>query len=93
MLTLSETWSKANVSDSEIYITWYILSRNDRDSRIVGGTLAYIRDGLPYCVALIYKHRVLNPVLLKSIEVKLGNFSYLLYIRLLTKNVNILSKV
>ena len=50
VLTLSETWLKANVSDNEIYIPGYTLSRNDRDSRIGGGTLAYIRDGLPYCV-------------------------------------------
>ena len=49
VLTLSETWLKANVSDNEIYIPGYTLSRNDRDGRVGGGTLAYIRDGLPYC--------------------------------------------
>ena len=50
VLTLSETWLKANVSDSEIFIPGYTLLRNDRDSHIGGGTLAYIHDGLPYCV-------------------------------------------
>ena len=52
MLILSKTWLKANVSDSEICIPGYTLSRNDRDSRIGGGTLAYNRDGLPYLCAL-----------------------------------------
>ena len=33
-----------------MYPWGYTLSRNDRDSRIEGGILAYNRDGLPYCV-------------------------------------------
>ena len=44
------TWLKANVPDSENFTPGIPLSRNDRDSRIGGGTLVNIRDGLPYCV-------------------------------------------
>lgn len=49
VLTLSETWLNASISDAEINLCGYISVRKNRfgDKR-GGGTLIYIRDGLPF---------------------------------------------
>ncbi len=43
IFTISETWL-----NSEISIPGYTFSRNDRDGRSGGGTLTFVRDGIPY---------------------------------------------
>ena len=48
ILTISETWLNPNITDNEITIPGYTFARQDRDGRPGGGTLALVRDGIPY---------------------------------------------
>ena len=51
ILAISETWLKSDVLDSEINIEGYSICRKDRsnDEKLCGGgTLIYIRNGLPF---------------------------------------------
>ena len=92
-LSLSETWLRANISDSEVGIPGYTLSRNDRDSLVGGGTLAYIRDGLPYRVRSdLQAPNIESSVIEVNREKARKLFIFTLYM-LLTKNLNILLKV
>ena len=48
IFTISETWLNSDITDGEISIPGYTFSRNDRNGRSGGGTLAFVRDGIPY---------------------------------------------
>lgn len=48
VLTLSETWLKPSIRDREIQIPGYSCVRSDRLHKAGGGTMAYVRDGIPY---------------------------------------------
>ena len=48
IFTISETLLNSNISDGEISIPGYTLSRNDRNGRTGGGTLAFVKDGIRY---------------------------------------------
>lgn len=48
ILTISETWLKPHDLDNEISIPGYSCVRNDRTNYEGGGTMAYVRDGIPY---------------------------------------------
>lgn len=49
ILTLSESWLNASISEAEIQIPGYSCIRKDRSgNKRGGGTVAYIRDGLPF---------------------------------------------
>lgn len=48
VFTLSETWLKLSITDSEIQIPGYSCVRSDRLHKAGGGTMAYVRDGIPY---------------------------------------------
>ena len=48
IFTISETWLNSDITDGEISIPAYTFSRNDRNGRSGGGTLAFVRDGIPY---------------------------------------------
>jgi exonuclease III len=51
VLTLSETWLNTSISDAEIHISGYTCIRKDRPGgKRGGGTMAYIRNGLPFRV-------------------------------------------
>ena len=48
IFTISETWLNSDIIDGEISIPGYTFSRNDRNGRSGGGTLAFVRDAIPY---------------------------------------------
>ena len=48
IFTISETWLNSYITDGEISIPGYTFSRNDWNGRSGGGTLALVRDGIPY---------------------------------------------
>ncbi len=41
-------WLNSDIIDGEISIPGYTFSRNDRNGRSGGGTLAFVKDGIPY---------------------------------------------
>lgn len=51
ILTLSDTCLNDSISDTEIQMPGYSVIRKDRpENRLGGGTIIYIRDGLPFSV-------------------------------------------
>ncbi len=48
VFTLSETWLKPTVTNAEINIPNYLITRQDRKDKAGGGTAIYIKEGLPY---------------------------------------------
>ena len=46
IFTISETWLNSEITDDEISIPGYTFSRNDRNGRSGGGTLAFVRNGI-----------------------------------------------
>ena len=48
VIAVTETWLKPSVTNAEISITNYSISRQDRKDKTGGGTVIYVRDGLPY---------------------------------------------
>ena len=48
VLTISETWLTSNISDDEISIPGCSLTRNDRIEKHGGGTLAFVKNTIPY---------------------------------------------
>ena len=46
--SVSETWLKPSIPDNEIQIPGYSCVRSDRLHKTGGGTMAYVRDGIPY---------------------------------------------
>ncbi|CAB4036183.1 Hypothetical predicted protein, partial [Paramuricea clavata] len=48
VFTLSETWLKPTVTDAEINIPNYLITRQDRKDKAGGGTAIYVKESLPY---------------------------------------------
>ena len=48
VIAISETWLKPSVTNAEISITNSSTARQDRKDKTGGGTVIYVRDGLPY---------------------------------------------
>ena len=48
ILTISETWLTSNISDDKISIPGYSLARNNRIEKLGGGTLAFVKNTIPY---------------------------------------------
>ena len=48
VFTVSETWLKPQNPDCEVNISGYSCVRQDRLEKIGGGTMIYVRDGVPY---------------------------------------------
>ena len=48
VFTSSETWLKPTVTNAEINIPNYLITRQDRKDKAGGGTAIYIKEGLPY---------------------------------------------
>ena len=48
VLTISETWLTSNISDDEISIPGYSLTRNNRIEKHGGGMLAFVKNTIPY---------------------------------------------
>lgn len=49
IFTISETWLNTSIADSEIEIPGYTFARKDRgNGSRGGGTLVFVRDGIPY---------------------------------------------
>ena len=46
-IVLTETWLKSYISDAQLHIPGYEVSRSDRDKRIGGGVLLYSNESLP----------------------------------------------
>ena len=46
-MMLTETWLKPYISDAQLHIPGYEISRCDRDKRIGGGVLLYSHSSLP----------------------------------------------
>ena len=46
-LALTETWLKSYISDAQLHIPEYVVSRSDRDKRTGGGVLLYSHESLP----------------------------------------------
>ncbi len=77
------------MSDNEIYIPGYTLWRSDRDRRVGGGTLAYIRDALPCCTRSDLQASNIESSVIEINRKKQENLLYLLYIKLLTKKLEL----
>ena len=58
ILTISETWPTSNISDDEISIPGYSLTRNDRNEKYGGGTLAFFKNTIPYRSELSHRIRI-----------------------------------
>jgi hypothetical protein len=48
IFTISETRLNSDITDGKISIPGYTFARNDRNGRSGGGTLAFVKDGIPY---------------------------------------------
>ena len=48
VIAVSETWLKPTVSNAEININNYSITRQDRTDKTGGGTAIYVRNGIPY---------------------------------------------
>ena len=48
VIAVSETWLKPSVTNAEINIANYSIARQDRKDKTGGGTVIYVRNGLPY---------------------------------------------
>ena len=48
VIAVTETWLKPAITDAELRIPNYTITRHDRTAKSGGGTALYIRDGLPY---------------------------------------------
>jgi hypothetical protein len=48
VFTLSETWLKTTVTDAEINIPNYLITRQDRKDKAGGGIAIYVKESLPY---------------------------------------------
>ena len=48
VVAVSETWLKPTITNGEIRIPNYSITRQDRIDKSGGGTAFYIREGLPY---------------------------------------------
>ena len=48
VIAISETWLKPTVTNAEINITNYSITRQDRTDKTGGGTAIYVRNGIPY---------------------------------------------
>ena len=48
VFTVSETWLKPSITDNEIQIPGYSCVKSDRLHQTDGGTMAYVRNGIPY---------------------------------------------
>ena len=46
-IALTETWLKSYMSDAQLRIPGYVVSRCDRDKRVGGGVLLYSHQHLP----------------------------------------------
>ena len=46
-IALSETWLKSYISDAQLHIPGYALSRCDRQGRVGGGVLLYSHEDIP----------------------------------------------
>ena len=48
IFSASETWLKPDISDSEVALPGYSIIQMDRQNKIGGGTVIYVRDGIPF---------------------------------------------
>ncbi|XP_028403934.1 uncharacterized protein LOC114526522 [Dendronephthya gigantea] len=48
ILTVSESWLKPSILDSEVSIDGYSCVRKDRLGKVGGGSLIYVREGIPF---------------------------------------------
>ena len=46
-IALTETWLKSYISDAQLHISGYVVSRSDRDARVGGGVLLYSHANIP----------------------------------------------
>ena len=46
-LALTETWLKSYMSDAQLHIPGYVVSRSDRAKRVGGGVLLYSHSNIP----------------------------------------------
>jgi len=46
-IALTETWLKSYVSDAQLHVPGYVVSRPDRDARVGGGVLLYSHGNIP----------------------------------------------
>ena len=65
VFTLSETWLKPSITNAEINIPNYLITRQDRKDKAGGGTAIYVREGLPYRTRNDYAVNLLKHVGMK----------------------------
>ena len=46
-IALTETWLKSYITDAQLHVPGYLVSRSDRDSRVGGGVLLYSHINIP----------------------------------------------
>ena len=46
-IALTETWLKSYISDAQLHVPGYLVSRSDRDTRVGGGVLLYSHINIP----------------------------------------------
>ena len=69
-IALSETWLKGYISDAQIQIPGYDITRSDRGKRIGGGVLLYSHESIPVTKSEKYDDEVCQALFVKFDSIK-----------------------
>lgn len=70
-IALTETWLKSYISDAQLHIPGYVVSRCDRDKRVGGGVLLYSHANLPVSSCNTFDDGICRELFCKSETVKM----------------------
>ena len=70
-IALSETWLKSYISDAQLHIPGYALSRCDRQGRVGGGVLLYSHEDIPVSSVTTFDDGVCQAVFVTFLTAKI----------------------
>ena len=70
-IALSETWLKSYISDAQLHIPGYALSRCDRQGRVGGGVLLYSHEDIPVSSVKTYDDGVCQALFVTFLTAKI----------------------
>ena len=69
-IALTETWLKSYISDAQLHIPGYVVSRSDRDVRVGGGVLLYSHADIPVSESFTFDDGTCEGVFCKFSTIK-----------------------
>ena len=70
-IAITETWLKSYISDAQLHIPHYVVSRGDRNKRIGGGVLLYSNINIPLSECTEFDDNICPALFCKFDTVKL----------------------